>query len=240
MDFNDLDRMRAFQGQTLLLAIRTIRQEESGQSRNWTTWQDLYPKQCAGRVGWDSLRTWRIPASTILLCSISEFRAHSVICTSPSKAFNTAGLQIANIITDNDERRQKIDKAININEVCDVNPFGVEALIAAYNKGEEWLDELNQYLFDNYNCLRAFFEKHLPDFPVIQLEGTYLVWVDCSALKHSSKEITDILLKKGKVRVNEGTLYGTEGEGFIRINTACPRQQLMIGLNRIKSVLTNL
>jgi len=121
-----------------------------------------------------------------------------------------------------------------------VNPFGVEALIAAYNKGEEWLDELNQYLFDNYNCLRAFFEKHLPDFPVIQLEGTYLVWVDCSALKHSSKEITDILLKKGKVRVNEGTLYGTEGEGFIRINTACPRQQLMIGLNRIKSVLTNL
>ena len=79
-------------------------------------------------------------------------------------------------------------KSININEVCDVNPFGVEALIAAYNDGEEWLEELNQYLFANYHCLRAYFDKYLPEFPVMPLEGTYLVWVDCSTLKQSSEE----------------------------------------------------
>ena len=105
---------------------------------------------------------------------------HSVTCTSPSKAFNLAGLQIANIISADTDIRTKIDKAININEVCDVNPFGVEALMAAYNDGEEWLEELKQYLFANYNYLRAYFEEYLPEFPVSILEGTYLVWVDCS------------------------------------------------------------
>ena len=83
-----------------------------------------------------------------------EFLMHSVTCTSPSKAFNLAGLQIANIISANANIRRKIDKAININEVCDVNPFGVEALIAAYNEGEEWLEELKSYLFTNYQYLK--------------------------------------------------------------------------------------
>ncbi|WP_291586122.1 MalY/PatB family protein [Bacteroides sp.] len=170
--------------------------------------------------------------------SVSEdFLTHSVICTSPSKAFNLAGLQIANIISANRNIRMKIEKAININEVCDVNPFGVEALIAAYNNSEEWLDKLNHYLFGNYIYLKNYFKEYLPQFLVIRLEGTYLVWVDCSVLKQSSKEIVKILLKEGKIRVNEGNLYGEEGEGFIRINIACPRQILIDGLNRIRRTL---
>mgnify|MGYP000085991456 FL=1 len=162
---------------------------------------------------------------------------HSVTCTSPSKAFNLAGLQIANIVSADTDIRMQIDKAININEVCDVNPFGVEALIAAYNDGEEWLEELNQYLFANYHYLRAYFDEYLPEFPVLPLEGTYLVWVDCSALKQSSEDIVKTLLEKEKLWVNEGNLYGEAGERFIRINIACPRQRLIEGLNRLRRAL---
>ena len=174
----------------------------------------------------------------IPFASISqEFLMHSVTCTSPSKAFNLAGLQIANIISADTNIRTKIDKAINVNEVCDVSPFGVEALIAAYNDSEEWLEELKQYLFDNYNYLRAYFAEYLPEFPVSILEGTYLVWVDCSVLNQSSDEIIKTLLEKEKIWVNEGSLYGEAGEGFIRINIACPRQQLIEGLNRLRRAL---
>ena len=174
----------------------------------------------------------------IPFASISqEFLMHSVTCTSPSKAFNLAGLQIANIISADTDIRIKIDKAINVNEVCDVNPFGVEALMAAYNDSEEWLEELKQYLFANYNYLRAYFAECLPEFPVSMLEGTYLVWVDCSVLNQSSDKIVKTLLEKEKLWVNEGGLYGEAGEGFIRINIACPRQQLIEGLNRLRRAL---
>lgn len=167
--------------------------------------------------------------------SISDaFLMNSVTCISPSKSFNLAGLQIANIIAADEYMRMKIDKAININEVCDVNPFGVEALMAAYNHGEEWLEELKHYLSVNYNYLKAYFNEYLPQFPVAMLEGTYLVWVDCSVLKRPSKEIVETLLKEEKLWVNEGTMYGEAGEGFIRINIACPRQTLIDGLHRLK------
>lgn len=174
----------------------------------------------------------------IPFASISEDFLHSsVTCTSPSKAFNLAGLQVANIFAANPAVRKKIDKALNVNEVCEINPFAVEALIAAYNEGEEWLEELRQYLLGNYNYLKRFFEEQLPLFPVLALEGTYLVWVDCSVLKQSSEEIVKMLLEKEMLWVNEGSMYGEAGEGFIRINIACPRQLLIEGLNRIARVL---
>lgn len=166
--------------------------------------------------------------------SISQaFLMNSVTCISPSKAFNLAGLQIANIISANEEIRMRIDKAINIHEVCDVNPFGVEALMAAYNNGEEWLEELKQYLAENYSYLKEYFNEHLPQFPVTTLEGTYLVWVDCSVLQQRSKDIVETLLKEEQLWVNEGSMYGEAGESFIRINIACSRQILTDGLNRL-------
>lgn len=174
----------------------------------------------------------------IPFASISEDFLHSsVTCTSPSKAFNLAGLQVANIFAPNPAVRKKIDKALNVNEVCEINPFAVEALIAAYNEGEKWLEELRQYLLGNYNYLKRFFEEQLPQFPVLALEGTYLVWVDCSVLKQSSEEIVKMLLEKEMLWVNEGSMYGEAGDGFIRINIACPRQLLIEGLNRIARAL---
>lgn len=166
-----------------------------------------------------------------------EFPMYSITCLSPSKAFNLAGLQIANIVCADADVRRKIDRAVNVNEVCDVNPFGVEASIAAYNEGEAWLERLKQYLYVNYNYLKGFFSEYLPQFPVSMLEGTYLVWVDCSVLGRSSKEIVQELLEREKVWVNEGSLYGEAGEGFIRINIACPRQKLIEGLNRLRKGL---
>ena len=175
----------------------------------------------------------------IPFASISkECLDNSITCNSPSKSFNIAGLQIANIISNNEETRRRIDRAININEICDVNPFGVVALQAAYNEGEPWLLELNKYLEENYKALRTFFQQRLPHLKVFQLEGTYLVWVDISSIGKTAKEITNLLLNEGKVLVNSGTMYGrTTGEGFIRINIACPRSRMMEGLERIAKVL---
>lgn len=166
-----------------------------------------------------------------------EFARRSVVCTSPSKAFNTAGLQTANIIAPDEEIRRRIDRAINDNEVCDIGPFGVEALMAAYNEGEEWLDALRGYLWENYLTLRDFFAEHMPDYPVMPLEGTYLAWVDCRAAGSDSGRLAQRLLDEAKLKVSPGAMYGPGGDGFLRINMACPRALLVEGLHRLKSVL---
>lgn len=167
--------------------------------------------------------------------SLSEaFQMHSVTCLSPSKAFNMAGLQIANIVCTDGEVRRKIDKAININEVCDVNPFGVVATIAAYNEGEAWLRELLDYLRQNYLTMKEFCTDNLPDFPICKLEGTYLVWMDCRTLHKSSEELEHLLIREARLWLNAGTMYGAEGEGFMRWNIACPRSVMLEGLKRFR------
>ncbi len=158
---------------------------------------------------------------------------NTVTCGSPSKAFNTAGLQIANIITGDPQLRYAIDRAINDNEVCDVNPFGVTALIAAYNHGEEWLDKLRHYLYDNYLMLRDFFASRLPQFKVCRLEATYLAWIDITALGMDSMQLEEWLIEHARVWINAGSMYGTDG--FIRINMATSRALLAEGLERFAS-----
>ena len=164
-----------------------------------------------------------------------ENQACCVTLCSPSKSFNTASLQIANIITSNPEWRKLIDRAINVNEICDVNPFGVLALEAEYSpEGAEWLKEMNQYIYDNYLLLR----KKLSDWTVCKLEGTYLPWVDVSSLGLPTEKIEEELLRNYKVWVNAGAMYGTEG--FIRINLATPRSVLAEGLDRVSRGLAAL
>jgi cystathionine beta-lyase len=171
--------------------------------------------------------------------SVNELNQNnSITLNSPSKSFNIAGLQIANIICKDDEVRRRIDRVVNIYEVCDVNPFGPVGLKAAYNESEDWLDELNLYIHDNYKCLKAYFAEHLPRVGVIRLEGTYLAWLDMRDYGMTSKELTQRLLKDGKVFVSSGTLYGErEGEGYLRVNLACPRETLQEGLERIAKIL---
>jgi len=163
------------------------------------------------------------------------FLQNSVTCTAPSKTFNLAGLKAANIIAPNETLRLKIDKALNINEVCEINSFAVEAVIAAYNEGGSWLEELKTYLYDNYLYLKTFMEAELPFVKVLPLEATYLVWMDFSATRLSSQTIADNLMEKERLWVNKGTMYGPNGEGFIRLNIACPRSLLTKGLAKIKN-----
>jgi len=238
MDFDDLERKAADPRTKLLLLCNP----HNPAGRVWTREELL-------RVGDICLRNGVRVISDEIHCeltlpgyeyipfaSLSEtFRANTITCLSPSKAFNIAGLQIANIVSSDEEVRRRIDRAININEVCDVNLFGVEALIAAYNRGEDWLDALNAYLYENYRCLCDYFAEHLPQLPVTKLEGTYLVWVDCRALRLSSVELAERLLERQKLWLNEGTMYGAEGEGFLRINIACPRSRLLEALERLKA-----
>lgn len=167
-----------------------------------------------------------------------DCKTNGVTLNSPTKNFNIAGLQIANIVCANPVWRRRIDRAINIFEVCDVNPFGPVALEAAYNDSENWMDELNEYLFANYQLLCDTFAKELPQYEVMRLEGTYLVWVDVRPSGLTSDEVTEKLLKEGRVQVNSGTMYGqTTGEGYVRINIACPRATLIEGLKRMVNVL---
>jgi cystathionine beta-lyase len=161
-----------------------------------------------------------------------------VVMNSPSKNFNTAGLQIANIICSHPSWRRRIDRAININEVCDVNPFGIVALEAAYNESEDWIDELNQYLWGNYTVLCDFIEKNIPQWKVCRLEGTYLPWVEISAMGIPAQELTDRLLRDAKVWINPGTMYGPKtGESYVRLNIATQRSRLVEALNRVAKAL---
>lgn len=162
----------------------------------------------------------------------------AVVCCSPSKAFNTAGLQTANIVCPDTETRDLIDRAINDNEVCDINPFGVVALEAAYNDGEEWLDALNNYLEDNYRYLRETLGSAFPQLRICDSQATYLAWIDIRPLGISSDNLDKLLRENGKVHINSGTMYA--GDGYIRINYACPRLRLAEALRRMTGILKTL
>ncbi|MBR1576619.1 MAG: pyridoxal phosphate-dependent aminotransferase [Bacteroidales bacterium] len=169
--------------------------------------------------------------------AVNEANLHgSVTLCSPSKSFNIAGLQIANILSDRPEWRERIDRAININEVCDINPFGPVALEAAYTaEGERWLEALNERVSAHFDLLSERFRRDFPSLPVCELEGTYLAWIDVSSMGLSSTRLEAELLRGEQVWVNAGSMYGSEG--FIRINLACPTALLCEGLDRVAAGL---
>lgn len=167
-------------------------------------------------------------------CPMGTVDPDAIVLNSPSKSFNIAGLQIANIICRDAVTRRRIDRAININEVCDVNPFAPLAVMAAYNESEEWLDAVNRYISDNYLVLCDFCAQHLPHWKVMPMEGTYLAWVDVSACCESVEAYCDLLLHETRVWVNPGTMYGQQsGQGYLRINLACSQRLLKAALERV-------
>lgn len=173
--------------------------------------------------------------------SLSQDTLHnSISCNAPSKSFNTAGMYISNIVCSNADIRARLDKVININEVCDVNLFGVEAVMAAYNESEDWIEQLCPYIWENYQALCAFFREQMPEIGITRLEGTYLVWADISALNTSCEELCKQLMEEGHVYVNPGTMYDpNNGQQFIRINIATPRSRILEGLRRMAKVINN-
>ena len=175
------------------------------------------------------------------------------ICVSASKAFNIAGLQCANIFVPDAGMRARIDKAINIHEVCDISPFGMEAMMAAYNDSQEWIDELQQVIYHNYSMLCGFFRERLPELTVTRMEGTYLAWVNIRALlsadylrdktpcrcfsPHSAEEFCSRLAKEEQVLFNHSEMYGAEG--YIRINLATSEEILTEAMKRLERFVRN-
>lgn len=157
------------------------------------------------------------------------------VCTSASKAFNIAGLLCANIFVPNKELFAQINHALEVHEVNGLNPFGLVAQVAAYNESEKWLDELNEYVYGNYCYLRDFIEKELPMLRIHETEGTYLGWVDISALGVPAEQFCCELAKKAHVLFNPSEMYGAEN--YIRINLATSREILAEALKRLKGYI---
>ena len=174
-----------------------------------------------------------------LFSTISEdFEQNTIMCTAPSKTFNMAGLQISNIIIPNEKIRESFNHTIlHRNGIHIPNTFGIVGMIAAYNDGLEWLEQVLQYINSNFKYLKEFVENELPDVDFIDPEGTYLAWLDFKGIGMNDEELKNLMLKKAKVVLDDGTMFGPGGEGFERINLACPKSILESCMERIVKAL---
>lgn len=163
-----------------------------------------------------------------------EFADIAITCTAPTKTFNLAGLQISNIFIANRDIRHLLKREIVNCGYSQPNIMGITACQAAYTGGNEWLTELKDYLVENLNFIRSFLEQNLPQVKVIEPEGTYLVWLDFTALGIDSKALDDLIVNHSRLWLDSGTMFGAGGEGFQRINIACPRATLEQALAQLK------
>jgi len=174
----------------------------------------------------------------IPLASISpEIAQHVVSTLAPSKTFNLAGLSSSFLVIPNKNLFQLYENRLNTIHIGHGNIFGNIALETAYNKGEMWLEELMDYLQKNVSFLRNFLSEHLPQIKLIEPEGTYLLWLDFRNLKLNQKELNELLIHQANVGFNDGAMFGEGGEGFQRINIACPRSILKKALEQIHEAI---
>ncbi|MDV3429681.1 MAG: pyridoxal phosphate-dependent aminotransferase [Bacillota bacterium] len=167
--------------------------------------------------------------------SVSEICAkNSITCIAPTKAFNIAGLQTAAAVVPDEVLRHKMNKALNTDEVAEPNAVAMEATVAAFTKGEEWLNELRSYLEENRKIAGKFIESQLQSLYLVPAHATYLLWVDCRRLTQDTICLCKFLRSRTGLYVSAGESYGETGRGFIRINVACPRERLEDGLARLK------
>lgn len=166
-----------------------------------------------------------------------EFENISITCTSPSKTFNLASMLISNIFIPNTELRRKFRKEVDASGISQLSVMGLVACETAYSKGEQWYQAMLAYISDNINFVKKYVEKNLPGVNMINTEGTYLVWLDFRKTGLSVSELENLIVHKAKLWLDSGRIFGKCGEGFQRINTACPRSVLKEALDRIRAVL---
>ncbi len=176
-----------------------------------------------------------------VFASISpEAEQNCVICTAPSKSFNIPGLVTSNVFVPNDELRERFKVEVSRSFGHFLNISGVAAASAAYEKGNEWLDELVEYLRGNAETFYSLVMEKLPKAWTPKMEGTYLAWLDLSFLRMSDEELERFLIEKAGLFVNMGNMYGEGGKGFIRINIACPRRYVIDAVERLASAVNEL
>lgn len=166
-----------------------------------------------------------------------EYKDFSVVCTSPTKTFNIAGLQISNIFIPDQKLRRLFKDQVNAAGYSQVNTFGIVACEAAYENGEEWLEGVLRYIQDNIAYLKEYIDKNIPKLSVREPEGTYLVWIDFRKLGLSGNELENLIVKKAGLWLDSGAIFGPAGEGYQRINVACPRKTLTEALDRIRDAV---
>lgn len=167
--------------------------------------------------------------------SISDSVSSNLItCLSPTKAFNLAGIQTSAIVIPNEKIRKLVNRGINTDEVAEPNSFAIQAAIAAFENGADWLEELNEYLFENRKVIESFFEEKLPMIKVIKGEATYLAWLDCSKITKNTSTLCQFIQSKTGLIVSSGEIFGINGKSFIRMNFATSRSRVMDGLDRME------
>ncbi|GIP26590.1 aminotransferase [Paenibacillus sp. J23TS9] len=170
---------------------------------------------------------------TVIAKLSDEVADRSIICTSPGKTFNLASLEIANIIIPNGQLRERFREGLQQAGIHNPTFFSVPALEMAYTASDEWLDELRTYITDNIAYTMDFIKAQMPELKVIQPEGTYLLWVDCTACSSDESGLIEWIQEKSRVSVSYGTSFGADGEGYIRLNVAAPRPLLQEALQRM-------
>ena len=171
----------------------------------------------------------------IPMASLSqEISNKTITFMAPSKTFNLAGLSTSFLIIENAELKKIYEKILEDVHVGSGNLFGNIALETAYIHGAEWVDELNKYLYDNYLFVKSFLEAELPQIKVVEAEATYLLWMDFSLIGKEENELKDLLINKANLGFNHGSMFGPGGNGFFRINIACPRSVIKKALNQLK------
>ena len=171
--------------------------------------------------------------------SVSETcRENCVVCFAPTKTFNLAGIQTAGAMVPNPFLRHKVWRALNTDEVAEPNVFAMPAAVAAYTEGDEWLDALRAYLFENKQTVRRFLPERLPAVRLVPGEATYLLWLDCAAYTDDSARLAAEIRAKTGLYLSDGVQYGKGGETFLRMNIACPRARVLEGLERLYTALT--
>lgn len=162
----------------------------------------------------------------------------SITCLAPTKAFNIAGLQSAACYIPDPALHHKVWRALNTDEVAEPNSFATLAAVTAFHECGDWLDELNDYLFENRRLISEFLSSEVPEVSAVWADATYLVWLDVRRFPASSEEIADKLRETTGLYVLPGSEYGAAGEGFLRMNIACPKQVLLDGMERLKRGMT--
>ena len=176
-----------------------------------------------------------------LLKIAPEYEEQIIACTAPSKTFNMAGMQFSNIIIPNPEYQKLWTEYIDARySVAICNPFGLAAIVAAYNEGEEWLEQVREYIDGNIAYIEDFVKEHLPKAEMIRCEGTYLVWIDVRRYCEDKDRLEEAMLKVAKVALDEGYIFGEEGIGYERINIATSRQIVEDCMKRMKLGLESL
>ncbi len=238
MDFEDLERKLSHPQTTLMILCNP--QNPVGK---------IWDKETLARVGELCAKHHVVVVSDEIHCdltdpgteyvpfaSVSEVcRENSVTCIAPTKAFNIAGLQTSAVVVPNPVLRHKVNRGLNTDEVAEPNVFATVGAIAAFEKGEEWLEELRVYLAENKAFLRNYMQEKLQQIKVVPSNATYLLWLDVSAITGDATELVDFIREDSGLYLTEGEEYGACGKSFIRWNTACPRSLLIEGLERFES-----